>query len=99
AEIEAGPADQHRRAAPTQHVLDGRAGVPLIGGDAGGATDVQHVQQMVVDAPALGDGELGGADVHPAVQLHGVAVDDLAVPPLGYVQGQIRLPGRGGTPD
>ena len=44
---------------------------------AGRAT-VQGVQQVVRDPPALGDRQLGGADVHAAVDLHRVGVDDLA---------------------
>ena len=36
------------------------------------------------------DGELGGADVHAAVDLHRVGVDDLAAQPLGQVERQRR---------
>ena len=39
--------------------------------------DVEHVEQVVRDAAALVDRELRRADVHAAVQLHRVGVDDL----------------------
>ncbi len=37
----------------------------------------------MVDAAALRRRELCGADVHPAVELHGVGVDDLAAETFG----------------
>ena len=40
------------------------------------------------DAAALGGRQLGGADVHAAVELHGVGVHDLAAEPLGDVERQ-----------
>ena len=50
---------------------------------------------MVRDAAALGLRELGGADVHPAVDLHRVGVDDLAVEAFGQVERETALAGRG----
>jgi hypothetical protein len=38
---------------------------------------------MVGDAAALLGRQLGGTDVHPTVELHGVGVDDLAAEALG----------------
>ena len=54
---------------------------------------------MVRDAAALGERELGGADVHAAVELHGVGVDDLAAEALGQVEGEVGLAGRGRPDD
>ena len=54
---------------------------------------------MVRDAAALGAGQLGGADVHAAVDLHRVGVDDLAAEPLGEVERQAGLAGRGRPDD
>ena len=52
---------------------------------------------MVRDAAALCDGQLRGADVHAAIELHRVGVHDLradlAAEPLGDVERQLRLAG------
>ena len=60
---------------------------------------VLGVQQVVHDAAPLGDRQLGRADVHAAVDLHGVGVDDLAAQPLREVEGQPGLAGGGGPDD
>ena len=79
--------------------LDVGGGGLLVARDGRGLGDVEHVELVVRDAAALGDGELGGADVHAAVQLHGVGVDDLAAEAFGDVQGQRRLAGAGRPDD
>ena len=43
------------------------------------------------DPAALLAGNLGGADVHSDVELHGVGVHDLATEPLGEVQRETGL--------
>src|SRR5699024_5262046 len=65
--------------------------------DTGGLGDLQHVEPMVRDPAPLSRRELGGPDVHPAVLLHGVAVDDLTAESLGEAEGQLGLP-RPGRP-
>jgi hypothetical protein len=55
------------------------------------------VDQVVRDAAAIGDGDLVGADVEPAVDGGRVAVDDLAAVTLGDRQRQRALPRRGGA--
>ena len=50
----------------------------LVRRDRGVLLHLEHVELVVGHAPALGGGELGGADVHPAVELHRVGVDHLA---------------------
>jgi hypothetical protein len=57
------------------------------------------VHEVVRDAAPLGDGELGGADVHAAVDLHRVGVDHLAAQALGEVEGEPGLAGRGRPDD
>ena len=79
--------------------VDLGAGQPLVLGDAGGLGDVPDVQQVVRDAAALLGRQLGGADVHAPVELHGVGVDDLAAEALGEGDAQIGLSGRGGADD
>ena len=64
-----------------------------------GSRTVERVEQVVRDAAALGGRQLGGADVHAAVDLHRVGVDDLAAEPLGEVEGQPGLARRGGADD
>ncbi|BBZ66795.1 hypothetical protein MINS_22240 [Mycolicibacterium insubricum] len=56
------------------------------------------------DAAALVWRQLGGADVHPAVELHGVGVDHLGTDPLGgeefgQIEGEGGFPGPGGADD
>ena len=43
---------------------------------------VTDIQQMMRHAAALRLGRLGCADVHPAVDLHGIGRDDLGMQPL-----------------
>ena len=54
---------------------------------------------MVGDALALLGSELGGADVHPPVQLQRIGVDDLPAQLRGEGEGQVGLAGRGGAHD
>ena len=62
--------------------LDVGGRVLLVAGDGRRLGDVQHVELVVRDAAAFGDGQLRGTDVHPAVELHGVGVDDLTAEPF-----------------
>ncbi len=52
----------------------------LVAGDGRGLGDVEDVELVMRDAATLGRGQLRGADVHAAVELHGVGVHDLARP-------------------
>ena len=54
---------------------------------------------MVRDAAPLVGRELGGADVHAAVDLHRVGVDDLAAEALREVEREPRLAGGGRADD
>ena len=80
-------------------IVDPRAGQLLVLGDGGGDRDVPDVQEVVRDTATLLGCQLGGTDVHPSVELHGVGVDDLAAEPLGQEDAQIGLSGRGGPDD
>ena len=60
---------------------------------------VEHVELVVRNAATLGGRQFGGADVHAAVELHGVGVDDLAAEPLGDVECQRALAGAGRPDD
>ena len=46
--------------------------------DGGGLRDVELVEQVVRHSLPFCRCDLGGADVHPPIDLHGVGVDDLA---------------------
>ena len=94
-DVEAGAADEDRDLAALLQVGEHGVDEVLVLRDARGLGDVPDVEQMVRDAPALGLRELGGADVHARIQLHGVGVDDLAVEFQRQVHGQVRL-ARGG---
>ena len=66
-----------RRRPARDDLVDRGAGGALVGGDRCLLGDVEHVEQVVRHAAALGERELRRADVHAAVELHGVGVDDL----------------------
>src|SRR5690606_38589206 len=99
ADVEAGSADQDGPASAGEQRVDPLPGQPLVLGDRGGLRDVPDVQQVVRDALALLGRQLGGSDVHPPVELHGVGVDDLTAEPTGQGNTQIGLSGRGGSDD
>ncbi len=105
ADVQAGPADQDRDATGGADRGEPVAGQLLVLGDRGGPGDRPHVEQVVGDPAPLGVGDLGGADVHAPVQLHGVGVDDLP-PTMGPLteresqrHRQVRLAGRRRTHD
>ncbi len=97
--VQAGAAHQHGGAAGREQPVDLDPGQPLVLGDAGGLGDVPDVHQMVRDPTPLRRGELGGADVHAPVELHGVGVDHFAVEGTGQGHGQVGLAGGGGADD
>ena len=53
---------------------------------------VGHIQHVVRHKRLLLRRGLGGSDVHPPVDLHGVHADDFAPKAPGQFQGQIALP-------
>ena len=81
------------------------AGVDLVGGDIGVLAHTEDVDLMVGVPAPLGGRQLGGANVHAAVELGGVGVKNLgaaAARPaqgVGQVQGQVRLSGGGRADD
>ena len=83
--------------------LDVGGGVLLVTRDGRGLGDVEDVELVMRDAAALRDGQFRGADVHAAVELHRVGVDDFragrAAEPLCDVKGQLRLAGAGRPDD
>ena len=78
AQIKSGASHHHWQAAAPGDFCNGLAG------DAGVLTcgvtvrGIQHVQQVMRYPPALRFGRLGGADVEAAIELEGIAIDDLA---------------------
>ena len=97
--VERRPPDQHRGPAGRAQVGHHGPGPALELRDAGRLGDVEDVEEVVGDAAALGGRQLGGADVHAAVELHGVGVDDLPAQGLGEVERERRLAGRRGPDD
>ena len=76
-----------------------RSGLLLVPRDGGRFDDIENVQQVVRDPTTLRGWELGGADVHPAVQLHGIGVHDFPLQPFGEVQREFGLAGAGRAGD
>jgi hypothetical protein len=91
ADIETRATNQDRLVSAGPNAAHVQTGLQLVCRDAGLLTNVQDVELMVGDSPALLDRGLGGADVHAAVELHGIGVDDLAVQLLSEGEGKIRL--------
>ena len=79
ADVEPGAAGQDGAFAACVDAGDEFPGLLLEVRDAGFLGHIQDVQEMVWHSPAFGPGDLGGTDVHAAVELHGIGVDDLAV--------------------
>ena len=87
---------QDGQPAPGQDVLHTGGGVGYIPGHGVVLGRVRHVQHVVGDPPHLRRGGLGGADVHAAVDLHGVGGDHLAPGEKGQLHAQGRFArGRG----
>ena len=71
-----------------------RAPRRLVPRDRGVLGDVEDVELVVRDPAPLLRRQLGGADVHAAVELHGVGIDDLAVEGRGEGEAEVGLAGR-----
>ena len=71
--------------APRQHIVHTPGGHLHVPGHGEVLLRVGHVDHVVGDAPHLLFGGLGGANVHGAVDLHGVGGDHLAVVALGQL--------------
>ena len=95
AQIEARAADHDRRNPAAREVAQRGASPSLVLGDVGILGHVESVQEVMAYARPVGRGGLGGADVHPAIELEGVGVDDLGPEPLGQLEGDLAL-ARGG---
>jgi hypothetical protein len=92
--VQAGTPDQQRHPAPPRHGVDRGPGHPLVLGHARGLGHVPEVERVVRHALALFGAQLGGPDVHAAVELHRVGVDDLAAEAVGQGEAERGLPGR-----
>jgi hypothetical protein len=60
---------------------------------------VQDVDQVVGNKLPFLSGRLGCADIHPAVNLHGIGAEDFTAEPLGQTKSQRGFPGGGGSDD
>ena len=78
AHVEPGTTDDHRGDPPSGELPQDGATVVLVLGDAELLGHLEDVEQVVRDPSALGWRYLGGADVHPPVDLERIGVDDLA---------------------
>jgi hypothetical protein len=78
AQVEAGATDEQRRAAACLNLFNHGQRVTRPVGGGVGAFGRDEVEQVVWDAAPLGGRQLGGGDLYLAVDLYGVAVDDLA---------------------
>ncbi len=100
-DVEHRTADDDRHRAARGDRLDVGGGGLLVARHGRGRGDVEDVELVVRDAATLRDGKFRGADVHAAVELHRVGVDDLrfrrrAAPQR---QGPVRFAGAGRPDD
>ena len=86
--VQAGPADENRADATRLQVGDGIAGKLLKSGHGHRVIRIDDVDKMMRHGGLFLGGRLGGADIHAAVHLVGVRVDDLgAFTTLGQALG------------
>jgi hypothetical protein len=94
--------DVHRGAADGDDLFAG--GLNLCGGGAGqfekaihaeGFARLDYVDEVIWNFPAFFERRLGRADVHAAIDLHGVHADDLAAQPVRHFKGQRAFAGGG----
>ena len=78
-EVEAGAADEDRHRSSLTDAIDRVAGERLELADGEGVGRVDQIDEMVSDAGLLGCRGCGGADVHPAVDLHRVDRDEFCL--------------------
>jgi hypothetical protein len=95
--VQAAAAHYDGHGLPREHAVDRRARLLLIEGDGVVVTGIRDVDAVMRDAP-LPDRQLGGPDVHAAVDLHRVGRHDLATQPDREVLAQGRL-AHTGRPD
>lgn len=98
-QIQTGTAHHDRRAAAIEDVIQAGPRYALVGSNGCRLGDVEDIQKVVWDTSLLLGTEFRRADVHPSIQLHRICVDHLAADPLGYLDGEIGLPGRGRSDD
>ena len=99
AHIEPGPTHDDRGHAPGPQRPEDRAAVVLVLRDADLLGDIEDVQEVVRDPLALAQGELGGADVHAAIDLERVRIDHLATEASGDFDANVGLAHCGRTDD
>ena len=82
-EVQGSAADEKSDLAACLDVLHDASSLVEPPGDAGRLPRVEDVEQVVRHPGALGGARLGRADVHAAVERHGVHADDLGAQALG----------------
>ena len=102
--VQPGSPDEDRVRSPREDRVDRGARVALVPGHGGVLGDLEHVEKMMRDAAPLVERELGRADVHSAIELHRVGVDDLRRPPVrregrGEIERELALAGAGRADD
>ena len=98
-DIQSGPSGHDGQTAPGENVVHTAGGHVHIPGHREVFFRLGHIQHMVGHTLHLLMGGLGGADVHAAVDLHGVGGHHLAAPGLGQRHRQLCLAGGGGAAD
>ena len=64
-------------------------------GNTGGLPWIEDVEEMMWHPAALVEGWFGGADVHAAIERHGIHTDDLGIEPFRQFQSQRGFAGTG----
>ena len=98
-DIQSRPPRHDGQAAPGQKPVYNGHGLLNVPGHGVVLLRVGHVDHVVGDAQGLRWGGLGGADVHPPVDLHGVGGHHLSPQPQGQLRRQCGLAGGRGPAD
>jgi len=94
--VESRPPDDERHLTPVLEGFDHGPGELRIARCIERFIRIGHVQKMVGNQRPFFRGGFGGADLHIAIDLHGIAIDDLGTKAVGNFEGQLGLSHRSG---
>ncbi len=91
--IKAGAANDNRELSAAVDVADGRRGVARVLGGGVLARGIGNIDEVMWNPTLIGRRDLIGTDIKPAIDRGRIAVDDLAIEPLGERERERTLAG------